>query len=1030
MAEKLNLNRFKSSGVYTVEIDESTSLSLPLSTGRLVIGSSKKGPINSVVLINDLRSLTAVYGENDSKLEKNGSFFHRTIEIALRQGPVYALNLLPVADTDVAYFTTFNTESASNNSTWAANLYQDSLSRFYNTQKLWFADVDAVNKYKNIQLGDSFPATGTADRDANKLLSLVNLSKKAVTAWVRVADTTGYDIKVKEYYNLLGDKVEIPEFLHPDDYVSDYFVEIVVVEGDWTDYVRLSKDPIYGQFFNPSGIELAKMNDFLSLREISIVNRTIGAMIPEFRDLTGATASIDSLFNRKFSQSGVFCAIDYKKVDMIDLTNATFDSGSSTEPSAEQRIDLVGYGFDELNTTDVTKQLYTVDNGISTVDPVALIDVLSYRKSAGYEYYFALDSVDYNSTYAAGETYTIQKLSGPSNLPTGDKYIVATIGSKLYTAWANGFIKTGDTLHYLAGPSDTPTTLYLSTDGLVKTQSTGQIKYIEFYAYQDAAFQNQVDVEYITDDVVSPSPAYLNIKSTNVTQFKADFDLTDSNYFITTGANNYKFFSPNQVVFTLNPSLYGNVAKKESVSAGYTYDSTKRNLVDSFFKVGQLIKAGLVKDANGDQVIRNRALKIRSVYSQLVTVNHGPSSLPAKTLKYTITVDTAADSNITGIDIAPTVLGGNAGLSVYKGIKNYVTDLRGFYVPAMQVDESGLYPNGTADRQNTILDYMFNDTNIASTLADNETLEYRYIIDSYEGQIWSASKQQLAQLAANHGKALAILNAPSFAQYERSIDPSFIDANTNLVSAEFISTGGNLSTNPSYTFGFATGEKNGISIASYTAYFMPNLVIFEGGRNKSIPPAAYVANTYMKKYSSGNTFSIVAGKRGIITEPEITGVEYDLTNGDRDFLEPAGFNLIVRRRGFGVMIFSNNTGFQRVRSALNNIHVREALVTIERDIERILLNFLFDFNDTTTRLRVKTLVKNYLTAVQDARGISTFDVIFDDSNNGTEVLENNAGIIDVIVDFPRGIHKFINRITITRAGGQLASNSTGFTPSF
>jgi hypothetical protein len=94
------------------------------------------------------------------------------------------------------------------------------------------------------------------------------------------------------------------------------------------------------------------------------------------------------------------------------------------------------------------------------------------------------------------------------------------------------------------------------------------------------------------------------------------------------------------------------------------------------------------------------------------------------------------------------------------------------------------------------------------------------------------------------------------------------------------------------------------------------------------------------------------------------------------------------------------------------------------------LNFLFDFNDTTTRLRVKTLVKNYLTAVQDARGIATFDVIFDDSNNGTEVLENNAGIIDIIVDFPRGIHKFINRITITRAGGQLASNSTGFTPSF
>jgi hypothetical protein len=211
---------------------------------------------------------------------------------------------------------------------------------------------------------------------------------------------------------------------------------------------------------------------------------------------------------------------------------------------------------------------------------------------------------------------------------------------------------------------------------------------------------------------------------------------------------------------------------------------------------------------------------------------------------------------------------------------------------------------------------------------------------------------------------------------------------------------------------------------------MPNIIIFENGKNKSIPPAMFVANAFMKKYTSGNTFSIVAGKRGILTDPEITGIEYDLTNEDRDYLEPAGFNLIVRRRGFGVMVFSNNTGYQRVKSALNNTHVGEALITIERDVERILLNFLFDWNDVTTRLRVKTMLKNYLAAVQDARGISWYDVIFDDSNNGTEVLENNAGVVDISVDFPRGIHKFINRITITRVGGQLSSQSTGFTPSF
>jgi photosystem II stability/assembly factor-like uncharacterized protein len=132
----------------------------------------------------------------------------------------------------------------------------------------------------------------------------------------------------------------------------------------------------------------------------------------------------------------------------------------------------------------------------------------------------------------------------------------------------------------------------------------------------------------------------------------------------------------------------------------------------------------------------------------------------------------------------------------------------------------------------------------------------------------------------------------------------------------------------------------------------------------------------------------------------------------------------------GTILFSNNTGYQRVNSALNNAHVRDNLSTIERDIEKILFNFLFDFNDEITRLRVRTVVENYLDAVVSARGLSTYSVVFDSSNNTNEVISANTAIIDIKVDFPRGIHKFINRITITRVGGELSSESSGFIPSF
>jgi len=1016
MAEKLNLNNYKSSGVYTIEVDESQNLSLPISTGRLIIGSSKKGPINSVVLIDSTRTNRLIYGETDTKLEKKGSYFHRTIDVALREGPVYAMNVLPVDDDDTAYYTTFNTESGSNNSVWNATRYNDSMSHFYNTQKLWFADGDMVNKWKNINLGDDYllnPSThGSADKDANKILTLVNLSRKDITAWVRLASVSGYDITVKEYYALLGNDTQIPEYLNIDDFVKDYFIEVIVVEGDWTNYQSLSSDPVYSEYFNADGIINSKIDEFIALREITLYNQSIGCIIPEFRDLSNTIVAIDTVFNRKFAQSGIYLAIDYNKIEMMDLSNSTFDSGSSTEPIENQRLDLIGYGVDDLNITSGLNDTYTIDDGITGTNAVALIDILSYKKPIDSTYHFKLDT--YSETYANNKTYI-------SEVGT----IIATENSKLYNAWMNGFIESGD-IYYLV---DTPATYYLGCDGVIYTQSETSINYIVFNVYKDITRIYQ-ETRWTADNDSTTDDDYLKIEKSNASAadaYKRDFDLKNENYFCaTTSTSQYSYQAPNVITFTLNARLYGNPNKNETANTavGFPYDSANRAEIDEFFKVGRYIKARVT---TGSQ--RNRMLRIESVYAQKITdSSYGPSGSAITTLKYTVTVKAPNDPNTIGVYFDTT--NDQFKLRVYKGIPNYATNLVGYKIPAMVLDDINLYPNGTAAMQNTIMDFLLNSSNLGETISDNETLDIRYLIDSYEGQIYPGSKQQLAQIAANHGKLLVIANAPSFAQYEKSVDPSFIDLPTRLISTEFISTGGDISSNPEFLFKFATGEKNGIPLSSYTSYFMPNIVIYENGKNKSIPPAMYVANAYMKKYNSGNTFSIVAGKRGILSDPEIVGVEYDLTNTDRDYLEPAGFNLIVRRRGFGVMVFSNNTAYQKVNSALNNIHVREALITIEKDIERILLNFLFDFNDTVTRMRVKTMVNNYLEAVKDARGISWFDVIFDDSNNGTEVLENNAGVVDILVDFPRGIHKFINRITRTRVGGKLSSQSTGFTPSF
>jgi hypothetical protein len=997
MAEqRINLNNFKSSGVYTIEIDQSENVALPLATGRLVVGSSRVGPYNTVVLINDIRTLRAVYGENDPKLEKAGSYFHRTIEVALREGPVFALNVIPLdseeevnTNLDKAFFTTFNTEAASKNDNSVPTNYP--IVQFFNRQRLWLAEADQLNKSKNIALGDNYilnpGGLGISSADANKILSFVNLGKSNVTTWVRRADIQGYDVTAKEWYSTIaGNNIEFPNFIHPDDFISDYFVEVIMISGDWTNHLKLSKDPIYSQFFDANGLKLNRAADFFALREIKVVARTVGCLIPEFKDQRGLTVAIDRLINRLYPTTGVLCALDVSKLDLIDLEEDSFtDSNVYTH-----RVDIVGHGYDDItNTTD--------DGGFdpigNQVNAIFEIDTLSYQRPADTTLIYEITnnpSVSGNLTepnFLAG--YQDNILSSEVEFgdiyvvkPTvGDAYLVATSGSKLYDAYINGFIKGGDEV------TDGVNIYYLSIEDnlqVVSGVTVISIDYIKIKIFADITQLNQVDITagdgYYQE--ISNSNDYLQITMDAGDDFKYTFDLTND-------FASWSVTQPNVLTLELLP---GNKA-----------------LVDEFIKVNQYI---LAKTTDG----RPRLLKIISISSQ--------TGLSPVSTTYTVTVLSPSAEEVLGLDLT----GGQ--LQVYKGIYNFVKHLKGQYLAGFKIRVDSL-PNKTAARQASILSYLFTDTQIPQTLANGELIDFRYVVDSYEGEISSSSKYYLAKLAALHGQAMALLNSPSVQQFERSVDPSFISTSNKLLSTELIAQGGDLALNPTFTFKFAEEDVNGVPLSSYANYYFPNFIVREGNKNISVPPAAYISNLFVRKFKNGTPFLIVAGsKRGVISDPEVVGLEYDLTDQDRDFLEPVGHNLIVKRRGYGILLFSNNTAYQRINSALNNTHVRDNLSTIERDIEKILFNFLFDFNDEITRLRVRTIVENYLDNVVLARGLSSYEIIFDSSNNTNEVISANAAIIDIRVDFPRGIQKFINRITITRVGGSLSSESTGFIPSF
>ena len=328
-------------------------------------------------------------------------------------------------------------------------------------------------------------------------------------------------------------------------------------------------------------------------------------------------------------------------------------------------------------------------------------------------------------------------------------------------------------------------------------------------------------------------------------------------------------------------------------------------------------------------------------------------------------------------------------------------------------------PDGTNETQNKILDMLreypeFETTksNLFKALVDRDYVQWRYLVDTFGLGIEEECKKVYTLLCQRRTSALAIVNCPSQLDFKKSPDPSFTNKSGG-VEVEYISTGGNREKNPSFLFTLPKKE-NG---ASYGAYYYPYLRITDLSAAKSVPPAAYVSNLYIQKYSRGFAWSIVAGqKRGVISGNQVVGVEATLIHDNRDYLEPMGINSIIWEQGVGVEVYANKTAKQTPVSALSSIHVREAAIYIQDAVEIILRRYVFEFNTAQTRMEIKTLVDEFLDNMKNNGGIYDFVTVMDTTNNTPEVIDNNKGVIDIYVEVVRGLEMIAQRLTILKTG--------------
>ncbi len=842
----LDLSQFKAAGVYTIEIDQSERVTVTTQSLRLVPGFSKTGPFNAPVFITSKANRARFYGDIDEKLERKGSFFHRSIDTCLLQSPVFTINLLNVnstpgvGNTDTCNVTGLSVDTgASVQEDDFSNIPTDLYVNFFNRERFWKADPDylqgvIVNKY----------SSGT-DEGA-PLVQLANVGTKTLSFIVRRAiGLSGYDVMAKDWY---GSASNIPySWIRPFDKMKEYFIQVIAIEGDWTNTANLSTDSTFSEYFNSNGLIPAKLNNFINLSQVNLIGSWVGSIIPDLRDQTGANQYIETMINSSVQLTGILININHQALDQL-----IYDEDDSHQ--------------------------WEIGDGSSTEEADYLVDLLGHNLMP----------------------YDVSTDIGTSNISS----------------------------QFLSYNIDV----------------SGNI------------FQEAIDIEFTEEGAVTGKEFYI--------QRSVDFNK------ITIGTlirkNNYSGVVPNGVTYVTSKVWTTDVSTAHATSGTYILETA--------------------------ECVDNNGLSL-----PFATGNNGYVAITQKPID-----DASIASSYT--------------LFKMSGLRITSNHIPGYSTTGEPNLEEGL----------TKIYSMLDDEGIKRGLLNPDMINYRYIVDTMGNGLRPelGGKMYLSRLAKQRGKCTAILSAPSISHFASSQDPYFCDIfvpgvdPTPIFSTEWIPQGGNPDMARSFRFSLPT-EDNG---AKYMGVFGPFLRYIEGSKTILVPPAADVSNTFVRKFLGGDPFAIVANKNGIIANSAVGGVEYLLDQTDREYLEPFGYNSIVERASTSeVMIYSNRTSYQTIKSDYNYLHIRELLNTIELQIDDLLRNYVFEYNNAITRLNIINSVTPILQNIKDAGALYDYEIVMDESNNTSDVIDEAFAILDIGVWINKGMEKIISRISVNK----LSSSGTG-----
>lgn len=325
-------------------------------------------------------------------------------------------------------------------------------------------------------------------------------------------------------------------------------------------------------------------------------------------------------------------------------------------------------------------------------------------------------------------------------------------------------------------------------------------------------------------------------------------------------------------------------------------------------------------------------------------------------------------------------------------------------------------PQGTgmmakAKWQDFILSALTDYKGLRTALLNKSEVDYRYVIDTFESFPVQNLKSVLSYLCKEKQSAFCIANFPSVQTFIKCPYTSFTDEK-GLFNVDYVVAGYNKKKVATVRFSIPA-DMDG---ASFMAFYTP-LKFSDGYLDMIVPSAGLVSNLFIQKYLSRQPYYIVAGPNyGLMNASGLVGPDYKYSMAELQVIEPFGVNCMVYRPNFGTFINANQTAKQIPVSALSKVNVRELVIYLQDEIEKVLQSYQWEFNNPITRNAILDKANSICELIKANGGIQAYKNIMDESNNTPEIIDNEMAVLSTHIEPGMGCGKMVHELTLYRTG--------------